>query len=133
MARFLSLANSSYRNGAGFVSDKLFQKKKSRHKKDLARKEAKRSPYETILIACEDSKSSPNYLSEIRKYFRLNTANVIVMPSKGSAPISVVEYSIEIAKTMPQIDRIACVFDRDNHESYERAINKRFINKTSFI
>lgn len=106
------------------MSDKLFQKKKSRNEKDLARKEAKKSPYETILIVCEDSKSSPNYLREIIKYFRLNTANVIVIPSKGSAPISVVEHSIEIAKTMPQIDRVACIFDRDDHESYKRAINK---------
>ena len=105
-------------------SDKLFQKKKFRNANDLARQKAKRSPYKTILIVCEDSKSSPNYFNEIKKYFRLNTANVIVMPSKGSAPISVVEHSIEIARKTPLIDRIVCVFDRDNHESYERAINK---------
>jgi hypothetical protein len=105
-------------------SDKLFQKKKFRNAKQLARHKAKKAPYETILIVCEDSKSSPNYLSEIIKYFRLNTANVIVMPSKGSAPISVVDYSIEIAKSKPLIDHVACVFDRDEHESYERAINK---------
>lgn len=106
------------------ASDKLFQKKKFRNEKEFARQKATKAPYETILIVCEDSKSSPNYFNELIKYFRLNTANVIVIPSKGSAPISVVNHSIELARTIPYIDRVACVFDRDNHASYEQAIDK---------
>lgn len=46
------------------------------------------------------------------------------MPSTGSAPISVVEYAMEIAKTTSDIDHMVCVFDRDFHESYDRAIKK---------
>lgn len=103
MARCLSLANSIY-NGEKGVG------------------KAKKSPYETILIICEDSKSSYYYFNELIKSLRLNTANVVIVPSRGSAPISVVEHSIEIVKNSPYIDRVACVFDRDNHESYERAI-----------
>lgn len=41
-------------------SDKLFQRKKIRSEKELARREAKKAPHETILIVCEDSKSSLN-------------------------------------------------------------------------
>lgn len=105
-------------------SDQLFKKKKFRKEQELARKAAKREPYETIRIVCEDTKSSPNYLKEIIKHFRLNTANVVVIPSKGSAPISVVNHAIELANTTDSIDRIYCVMDHDNHESLKRAINK---------
>ncbi len=105
-------------------TDKSAKKKKFRSAKDLARQKAKKSPYETILIVCEDSKSCPNYLHEVIKYFRLNTANIIVLPGKGSAPISVVDHVIEQARTTPYIDRAACVFDRDAHPSYDQAIDK---------
>jgi hypothetical protein len=105
-------------------SDQLFQKKKFRQAQALARHKAKRSPYETILIVCEDSKSARFYLEELKKEFRLNTANVIVVPSRGSAPISVAEHAIALAKVTPGVDRVACVFDRDEHESHDRAIDK---------
>lgn len=105
-------------------SDQLFKKKKFRKTKDLARTKAKKAPYATIAIICEDSKSSPSYFNELKKHFRLNTANIIVVSSKGSAPINVVEHAIELAKKTSDIDHVACVFDRDNHESYERAIKK---------
>lgn len=105
-------------------SDQLFRKKKFRRAKDLARTKAKKSPYATIAIICEDSKSSPSYFNELKKYFRLNTANIIVISSKGSAPINVVDHAIELAKNTSDIDHMACVFDRDAHESFERAIKK---------
>lgn len=124
MAHSLSLANSTYSGVKCVVSDKLFQKKKFRKEKEFARRKAKKSPYETILIVCEDSKSSPNYFRAFIQHYRLNAANVIIMPSRGSAPISVVDYSIELARTILSIDRVACVFDRDNHASYEQAIDK---------
>lgn len=54
----------------------------------------------------------------------MNTANIIVVPSKGSAPINVVDRAIEMAKNTHYIDYVACVFDRDAHESYGRAVNK---------
>ncbi|MBV8801714.1 MAG: RloB domain-containing protein [Gammaproteobacteria bacterium] len=105
-------------------SDQLFKKKKFRSANELARSKAKKSPYATIAIVCEDSKSSPSYFNELKKYFRLNTANIIVVSSKGSAPINVVDQAIELAKNTHDIDYVACVFDRDTHESYERAVNK---------
>lgn len=105
-------------------SDQKFQKKKFLRAKALARSKPTKAPYATIAIICEDSKSSPSYFNEIKKHFRLNTANIIVIPSKGSAPISVVDHAIEMTKTTPGIDHVACVFDRDTHESYARALSK---------
>ncbi len=93
------------------------------NEQELARCQAKRAPYEIISIICEDSKSSPGYFKEIIKYFRLNTANVDIVPSKGSAPITVVDHAIEIAKKKTY-DLVFCVFDRDEHESFARAVNK---------
>lgn len=84
-------------------SDKLFQKKKFRREKELARKKANKEPYETLLIVCEDSKSSPNYFKEIIRHYKLNTANVNIQPSKGSAPISVVEHALEFSRTTPDL------------------------------
>jgi len=124
MAPYPFLATSIYNGEKCVGSYKLFQKKKFRNTKTLTRHKAKKEPYETILIVCEDSKSSPNYFNEIIRHFRLSTANVIVIPSRGSAPISVVEHSIEMAKTKELIDHVVCVLDRDDHESYARAIAK---------
>lgn len=104
-------------------SESLFYKKKIRKEKDLQRRKSTKDPYETIWIICEDSKSVPYYFKECIRHFRLNTANVIVVPSKGSAPISVVEHAIKTGREIADIDQIACVFDQDNHESFERAIN----------
>jgi hypothetical protein len=124
MVHYLSLASLIYNGEKGVGSDQLFKKKKFRKTKDLARTKAKKSPYATIAIVCEDSKSSPLYFNELKKHLRLNTANIIVVPSKSSAPINVVDHAIELAKNTPDIDHVACVFDRDMHESYERAVSK---------
>jgi hypothetical protein len=105
-------------------SDQLFKKRKFRNAKELAREKAKKSPYATIAVVCEDSKSSPSYFNKVKEHFRLNTANIIIAPSRGSAPINVVEHAIEMAKKTPDIDHVFCVFDRDTHESYERAVSK---------
>lgn len=123
MGHCLSLANSIYNGDEGVGSDQLFKKKKFRSANELARSKAKKTPYATIAIVCEDSKSSPSYFNELKKHFRLNTANIIVAPSKGSAPINVVDHAIAMAKNTHDIDYVACVFDRDTHESYQRAVS----------
>lgn len=108
-------------------SDKLYQKKKFRKIKEFARQKAKQAPYETIKIICE-GETETKYFKKIINFFRLNTANVDIAVGKGSAPISIIEHGLKIAKTQPDIDRIVCVFDRDDHESYHRATQK-FSNK----
>lgn len=106
-------------------ADKLFNKKKERDAKDLARRAAKKSPYESALIVCEGEKTEVNYLKELIRHHRLNTANIEVLPSaKGSAPISIIEFAIELAESREGIDQVFCVFDRDDHESYLTAVNK---------
>ena len=62
---------------------------KERQRRQLERKLAVRASYDRILIVSEGSKTEPNYFKEIRKSFRLQTANVQVHPtwaSQSSAP-----------------------------------------------
>jgi len=47
--------------------DKIFQKKKEKEKKDFKRLTNNRAKRDDVLIACEDSVSSPTYFSMIIK------------------------------------------------------------------
>ena len=106
-------------------SDNLFHKNKIRKAKDLARRAAKRAPYETILIVCEGTKTECNYLRDFCRIYKLNTANIIVISAtRGSAPISIINYAIEYAENTLDIDHVICLFDRDEHQSYQQALDK---------
>ncbi len=109
-------------------SEGLFHRRKAKTAHDLARKKSNRSRYDRVLIICEDSKTEPNYLREIVDFLKLNSANIEVDGSCGSSPISVVKYSkkryLEEKKKENPFDRVFCVFDKDSHSSYERALNE---------
>lgn len=108
-------------------SDNLFHKKKAKTR-DLARKQASRRRYDKVLVVCEGSKTEPAYFTEIKDYYEIDTANIKISGDCGSAPISVVNHAIELFKKESKecgepFDRVFCVFDRDQHESYIQAIN----------
>lgn len=107
--------------------DKLFQKRKAKQAKDLKRRQAKRAPYEKVLIVCEGEKTEPNYFRELRDHNRLNTANVVVSGDCASAPIRVVEEAKRLYREAQRkgdsYDRVYCVFDKDTHDTYERALD----------
>ncbi len=96
--------------------------------RDLARKRARRSRYDRVLIVCEGSKTEPNYIRKLIDFLELSTANVEVDGDSGSSPISVVEHSKERyneeKRTGDAFDRVFCVFDKDSHESYMRALDE---------
>lgn len=105
--------------------DNIFHLKKERKARELARQINKRSPYDSVLIICEGEKTEVNYFRNLISIYRLNSANVEVLPcKKGSAPISIVDYAVERSKSQPYLDRVYCVFDRDNHNSFDQAIEK---------
>ncbi len=109
-------------------SDNLFHERKARRERDLARKRARRASYDRVLIVCEGAKTEPNYLRKLIDFLELNTANVEVDGDIGSSPISVVEHSKERyneeKRTGEAFDRVFCVFDKDSHESYTRALDE---------
>lgn len=105
---------------------------KKRQQKRLDRKkEGSRASYDRILIVSEGTKTEPNYFREICCAHRIPTANVVVQPGRdGTSPLQVVTYAQQLfEKGDPhcRVERRAfewvyAVFDRDQHASYEKAI-----------
>lgn len=111
-------------------TDDLFHKRKAKVTNDLNRKQAIKRTYEKILIVCEGSKTEPNYFAEAVAHFELHTANVSISGRGGSAPISVFDHGLALynqeKKDLPKahFDRVYFVFDRDQHETYDEAMQK---------
>jgi hypothetical protein len=101
-------------------SDNLFHKRKARSAKTLARKSAKKSDYDSILIVCEGTKTEPNYFKELIDELELNTANVQTISSPSTCPRQLVEFAVELSKS-EEHDFIYCVFDKDSHAKYNEA------------
>jgi RloB-like protein len=100
-----------------------------RNERSLARKKGSREPGKTILIVCEGGKTEPAYFLGLRKRWRLLPAEIKVVGREcGSAPISVVDYALELRSQTPY-DEVWCVFDRDRHTTFERAKRKALDNK----
>jgi hypothetical protein len=105
-------------------SEDLFHKRKERTKTALRRRKARRDPLDVVLIVCEDEKSAPNYLIDLRDDLGLNPANVVITGDCGSSPDSVAVDAIRRFEQEPDFDRIYCVFDRDQHDSYKKALDR---------
>ena len=97
---------------------------KIRRKSAFRRRPGSRDPRSITLIVCE-GETEEAYFEAARIQFNLTTTEVVVAGnSRGSAPISVVEYAEERAGEQGGYDTIFCVFDRDGHESFNRARDK---------
>ena len=78
-----------------------------------------------VLIVTEGKKTEPNYFQRLVDEFDLTTAVVVrIVGGGGPAPISVFDKTKSIVDSDEDYDYIYCVFDRDQHESYGRAIEK---------
>lgn len=108
-------------------SDNLFHKRKAKNAKSLQRKRARRAAYKKLLIVCEGEKTEPNYFEDAREYYSLNTVNVEVRGDCGSDPMSIVNFAKERYRAEKDagdpFDEIYCVFDKDGHTTYARALN----------
>jgi hypothetical protein len=52
-------------------TDNFHHKRKAKLAKDLQRRQARRAPYEKVLIVCEGGKTEPNYFTELRDHYEL--------------------------------------------------------------
>ena len=107
--------------------------------RQLERRESVRIPSKTILIVCEDSKSSPDYFRKLRSELGIKSVTVEICGKEcGSAPISVVNYAIErkqgveSSSIRDKYDEIFCVIDIDQHET-DQAIQKAKDNNVNMI
>ena len=80
-----------------------------------------------VLIVCEGSKTEPDYLNLLKKEYHLASV-VIIMPSVGSAPISVVKSAnthnqeqIKLYGESAAYEVMYCVYDTHAHTSLNEA------------
>jgi hypothetical protein len=105
-------------------SDNLHSKRKNKTRASLARKIGKRAPYDVVLIVCEGTQTESNYLKALCKELRLSSANVEVIGC-GADPLTIVEVALStFKKKNKDYDRIYCVFDKDQHTTYEASLNR---------
>lgn len=102
-------------------------------KDKLTRSSGSREPRTRILIVSEGTKTEPNYFKEIRAELRLPAASIIIEPSEGTEPLSVVQSAEKLflygkkgslAITAKAFDEVYVVFDRDDHPYYAQALAK---------
>ena len=92
-----------------------------RGNKSFARRAGQTKPRSITLIVCE-GETEQAYLDAARIRYGLTAAEVIVAPNTiGPAPISVVQCAERKCNERGSYDKVFCVFDRDSHESFQRA------------
>ena len=93
-------------------------------KRRAKRSRANREPYDRVLIVCEGSKTEPLYFYELVDFCSLSPDNVRIV-GHGSDPLEVVRHAKKLQRQErrrgDRFDRVYCVFDRDEHSSFDRA------------
>jgi RloB-like protein len=84
-----------------------------------ARRGPTREPYDTVLLVCEGKKTETNYFARLRAVNGLSSANIHIMHSGATDPISIVEFA---QARLNDFDRVFCIFDRDGHDGYDAAV-----------
>lgn len=103
--------------------DKLFQKNKEKTKADFKRATNNRALIDDVIIACEDSVSSPTYfnmmIEQLIKEKKITQDSIIIVPHDGSThPTSVLNnlktYKNSYGKTYKNFKHKWIVIDRDS-------------------
>lgn len=93
----------------------------------LKRRQPRREPYDRVLIVCEGERTEPLYFQDLAARYRLSTANVLIL-GRGVDPRTVVRVAKKLqskeARNGERYDRIYCVFDRDEHATFENACHE---------
>lgn len=89
-----------------------------RDAKSFGRKPARYKPQPRVLVLCEDSKSSLQYLREAAQHFRVHAQVEVAHPGKTD-PKGIVTEAINRRRSL---DRVFCVIDRDTHHGFDAAL-----------
>lgn len=109
-------------------SDDLFHKRKARAGAELQRQRRERARNKRVLIVCEGTKTEPHYLRELLNDLHISQQVVRVAPNDGVSPDRIVEHALKLyeedAKAGDAFDQVYCVFDRDNHTTFDNAMQR---------
>lgn len=97
---------------------------RERQARALARKKPRRPTFDRALIVTEGSKTEPLYFEDIRQKKSISSVHIDVIPSIGTEPTQIVDYAIKKFKETREFERIYAVFDRDDHKTYQDALQK---------
>lgn len=98
----------------------------------IERREWTREPKTRFVLFCEGSNTEPAYFAAIRKFWA--GALIEIETRKGiGVPITIAERAIEFGEqdrsrrlrrknSFEENDRVWAVFDRDDHERYDEAV-----------
>lgn len=79
-----------------------------------------RDPRPTVLIVCEDTKSSKSYIEDAALHFRVR-AKVEVIHCGKTDPSGIISHAIQ---NKSKFDRVFCVIDRDSHANWDVAVQQ---------
>jgi hypothetical protein len=109
-------------------SDDLFHKRKARAGAELQRKKSERERNKRYLIVCEGTKTEPHYLQALLDDLHIPPQMVRVAPNDGGSPDRVVAHALalydEDVLTGDAFDQVYCVFDRDQHTTFDSAVKR---------
>jgi hypothetical protein len=93
----------------------------ARYNQSLARRQGQIEPRAVSLVVC-GGQTERYYFEALRERFKLRTTEVII-PSgaDGADPMKQVEYAEGKCREKGGYDSVYCVFDRDQHPSFEPA------------
>lgn len=103
------------------------RKRWRRERERFERATGLRPPRDRFLIVTEGSVTEINYLDELMDHLRLSRANIDVHCSRKPQPDSVLQFAEETFERAGGTDEYAavfCVFDRDEHDSYQRTLDR---------
>lgn len=110
-------------------SDKLFQKRR-KTRKEIARRAASRTPMRRALIVTEGEVTEVEYFEALKSLLKLVSVDLDICGKEcDSSPMAVVRYALERADAEGAYDKggyndVYCVFDRDTHTDFEKALSQ---------
>lgn len=98
--------------------------RRARKRSDFQRRPGNRAG-RRVLIACEGDETEPGYLEALKRELRLGAMVVITGWGTPSAVVADAARRCRRARREgAPFDTVWCVFDRDHHEDFERALQK---------
>ena len=107
-----------------------------RGKKRRGRKSLRLPPKPLVMIVCEGGKTEPEYFNGFRISRRMNRKRIRLITSKdcgGNDPRTIVRCAKRMRRELLKdeglyYETVWCVFDRDQHTTYNQAINQAHAN-----
>lgn len=95
-----------------------------RAKNKISRRKPTKQPNKVILIVCEGKKTEKKYFQMLKECLNLISISIEILSSRHPTPSQVVKHAKQKAKELGECDEIYCVFDRDTHKDFDKALDE---------